>query len=114
MMGVNENIIDFQKFKKDKEAEKSHRETIERSEKGAEQKEEAKVFVRIGLGNISDIAFYSINDFLGENYIFCQAEKEGGVLKLSFPNITEADLKKLEVFLKEKKVDFKIEKNEAR
>lgn len=114
MTGMNENIIDFQKFKKDKEEEKYHRETIERLEKGVERGEKAKVFVRINLENVSDIAFYSINDFLGENYIFCQAEKEGGALKLSFPNITEADLKKLEVFLKEKKVDFKIEKNEAR
>ncbi len=111
---MSEKIIDFQKFKKDKEAEKSHRETIERSEKRAEQKEETRVFVKIGLENITDIVFYSINDFLGENYMFCQAEKERGVLKLSFPNMTESDLKKLEVFLKEKKVDFKIEKNEAR
>lgn len=111
---MNENIIDFQKFKKRKEMEKSHQEAIKQLERRAEQKEKTMVSVKLNLGKVPEITFYSINDFLGENYIHCQAEKKDDSLQLSFPEISEADFHKMAGFLKEKNIDFKIEEHKER
>lgn len=89
--------------------EKSHQEAIGQLEKRAEQKERAMVSVKLDLEKVSEIAFYSINDFLGENYIHCQAEEKDDSLQLSFPEISEADFHKVVGFLKEKNISFKIE-----
>lgn len=99
---MNEKIIDFKKYKEKRDEEKV-------LWKRAEQKEKAMVSVKIDLGKISEIDFYRINDFLGENYIIGQLEKEGGLFFLSIPEISEADFHKVVSFLKDINVDVKIE-----
>lgn len=115
-------IIDFEKFKKKKQEAKEEQEKSEKIKNTDQNKDwivpegqkNEIISVEINLRYTSEMQFYDIKDFLGNNFIACNYyhDEHRKIIKIDIPKITYGDTKELDEFLKSKNIEYEINKLE--